>query len=247
MAASIDRRRNNGPQDSYLPQFDAPDVAVAVDGAKSDADGTEDLPSVFLRTAIVASSNGSCFYERGETKILSTVHGPRPATTTTTVTTTGRGGGGPGTARLSVSVTRQDGSSDRGLADCVSTAIEAGLVGTRYPKSEIAIVVRVVQEQEQGVGKGVGEVVVGCIVAASLALADAGIQLFDLVSAATVARSLDGVDVGLVIGYLPNRQEVTLMHLVGGTQHGHVEALMKAAIKRAEAMHLAMTKVLMDA
>lgn len=64
------------------------------------------------------------------------------------------------------------------VSACLSTAVHLD----KYPKSEIYIHILVLEDD--------GGILAGAVNAASLALADAGIELFDLVSAATVVGTL---------------------------------------------------------
>ena len=165
------------------------------------------LRRLHLSTSILSKSDGSAILELGHTKVLCSVHGPRsagssslsggrvgfnaggtiscevrlapsfglnPQTAVRTAVSSLDGRAGVGQLRFRAS-TQQEIELSSGLADAIAPTIRLD----RLPKSVIDVFVLVLQSD--------GSVLPSAITAASLALADAGIELFDLVSSCCVA------------------------------------------------------------
>ena len=135
-------------------------------------------------------------------------------------------------------------ASERDLGTHLETAIKGVIIPDRWPKSAIEVVVTVLegdedvwnilgQSQHGGIeGVGMMNVLAGCITVASAALIDARIDCLDLLTGGVAAvisdekcnglRLLDPCPIehekissACVIGYLPNRDEVTEMWIRG--------------------------------
>ena len=114
---------------------------------------------------------------------------------------------------------------ERDLAAHLQTALRGVLIGERWPKSGIDVVVTVLEDEEEGrerrEGWGVMSVLAGCITIASAAIADAGIDCVDLITggvAAIVSDQLvldpcpydhENINAACVVGYLQSRDEIT--------------------------------------
>jgi len=117
------------------------------------------------------------------------------------------------------------------------------IIGERWPKSGVEVVVTVLEGDEDawwgdeggsaGSGWGLLNVLAGCITVASAAIADAGIDCVDVVSGGVAAVVQDGKDGGVVkvldpcpvehrdvvaacaVGYLAGRDEITEIWMKG--------------------------------
>jgi len=110
-----------------------------------------------------------------------------------------------------------------------------------YPKAVIDVYILIEQANA-------GSRVAG-INAASLALADAGIQMTDLVAAMAAGKVEDEyvVDLNgdeekvtgcdLPVAYLPRTKEITLLQMDGNLSKADVKGVLKAAIKGCEKLH----------
>lgn len=123
---------------------------------------------------------GSALVELGSTKVLVSVHGPRPASTNeyraegtlaleVLLAPFAASAGGAGVSARA--------EADRAAASAVHAALAPSVRLERYPKSTVDVVCVVLS--------GDGGELPACIVGASLALADAGVELLDLVAAAS--------------------------------------------------------------
>lgn len=134
-------------------------------------------------------------------------------------------------------------TSERDLAVHLETSLRGAILGDRWPKSGVDIVVSVIEADQDRSSPatdpdeelwGLMNVLSGCITVASAALADAGIDCVDTVSGG-VAAVIEGEDeskesalvvdpvpaehgkivAACCVAYLPNRDEVTNLWLKG--------------------------------
>lgn len=161
-----------------------------------------------LKTGIVSSANGSAFLELGSTKIVASVYGPRPLVRVSGVEGSQANaqlqGAGSHGATTSTGVISGSEFSDEAIVTCdwrystfadaneqhgdeterdlgmaVAQALEQAIVRKAYPKSSIDINILVLQDD--------GSCLSSAIICAGLALVHAGIQLYDIVSACSIA------------------------------------------------------------
>ncbi len=171
---------------------------------------------------MASQAAGSAYVELGNTKVMVAVYGPRP---------TERKFGFAETGRLHCEVrftpfgnralrTRLDTqAAERSYGTALGTALEASVQLDKFPKSAVDVYGMVL---ESG-----GSDVAALITAASMALADAHIELLDVVTACSVALVKGNLLLdpsgqeearqagGLVLAMMPSRNEVTQMQLTG--------------------------------
>ncbi|KAI9821683.1 MAG: 3'-5'-exoribonuclease [Pycnora praestabilis] len=220
-----DRRRINGPSGGTAPLvFDSSikDGASAPARRPSRTRQPNDLRKIFLRTGLTPSASGSAYLELDASsmsnaqrtsliapssalKLTCTVHGPRPLPRSAPfsphiiLSTTVKFA--PFAARQRRGYIRD--ASERDLAVHLETALRGVIIGDRWPKSGVEVVITVLEGEEDrwwgneagggtsglgGVGGwGMMTVLAGCITAASAAITDAGIDCVDLVTGGVAA------------------------------------------------------------
>ncbi|KAK9481402.1 3' exoribonuclease family, domain 1-domain-containing protein [Lipomyces japonicus] len=199
----------------------------------------------FIRTSILAdeaaaigsnsgNNNGSCYLEHDEHKVLVTVTGPKPikgsfnpsgklivdvkflpfSSDSGSVQHGGGGGGGGGGGSTGVEKT---------LSDYVFASIVPSVRLERYPKSGITLSILVISGPP---GKDslavIKQVAAAAVTASSLALVDAGVEVWDVVTASVVNLDDDEDDddesqeqdrnetTGLaVVSYMGSRNEIS--------------------------------------
>uniref|UniRef100_A0A8C5R5S8 Exosome component 6 n=1 Tax=Leptobrachium leishanense TaxID=445787 RepID=A0A8C5R5S8_9ANUR len=160
-----DSRRVRGPEESQSPLLYVPcSEAVA------------EVPrAVFARAGLLSQASGSAYLEMGGTKVLCAVWGPR---------------GAPGRCRLQCELRwapfsrRGPRSSPRQAGLLLQESLEAAVRLERYPRAELAVWALVLEERGCGLPLAVS--------AASLALADAGIEMYDLAVGGGLSRGPGG-------------------------------------------------------
>ncbi len=191
-------------------------------GKRSDNRGIDDLRQIKITVGVVKNADGSAFIEFGKNKIIVAVYGPRevhpkhmalpdrcvlrcryhmsPFSTDTRKN--------PAPSRREVEISK-----------VMRESLEPSLILSDYPRAVIDVFVEVLQADGGSRCAGIN--------AASVALADAGINMRDLVSACASGSLGDNIvldindledkegDADMPVAYLPNMDQVTLLQLDG--------------------------------
>lgn len=206
------------------------------EGKRTDGRTIDDLREVKITVGVIRNADGSAFIEFGRNKIIAAVYGPRevhpkhmalpdrcvlkcryhmsPFSTDTRKN--------PAPSRREVEISK-----------VMRESLEPALILEDYPRATIDVFVEVLQAD--GGSRCAG------IVAASVALADAGINMRDIVSACAAGKVDDRIvlDVNdtedkegsadMPVAYMPHLDQVTLLQLDGIlTQDQFNESLDKA-------------------
>ncbi|PUU84127.1 3' exoribonuclease family, domain 1-domain-containing protein [Tuber borchii] len=194
-----DRRRINGPAEGTTP----PVFLTSSTHKPVIKRSPTTLRKIFLKTSLTPPATGSAFLElptpsnpsTPTLKLTASVYGPRPLPSSTTFSPDARL-----TAELKFSPFSTPGHRrgyirdgvERDLSAQLSIALEKSVDVGKYPKSAIDVFVSVLDCEgglgdagdgnDGGVEVGLMGVVAGAISCASAAIADAGIECFDLVA-----------------------------------------------------------------
>ncbi|KAI8872253.1 ribosomal protein S5 domain 2-like protein [Ramicandelaber brevisporus] len=207
----MDRRRVNGPEISATP-LPLPDAAkgtsvyprvhdlaslqsslASLSASRSDNRSSTDPRPLFLKTGLVANASGSAYLEQGHTRVACAVHGPRPikrgsalfSFSSSAILTCDfvfapfalpqrmKTSGPAGTRSNEEMAVMQEYSLI--INEALSPAIRLHL----YPKSAIDVAVTVLECD------GMHAALAAAVTCASAALADAGIEMIDIVTAAS--------------------------------------------------------------
>ena len=209
---------------------------------RSNGDGASRGPLALrrlcLETSILSTASGSALVELGHTKVLCRVEGPITATDSFSNTNMDEGvlkcvvnyapivGVNPQSS-VGNSVTTLDSQQvSMGRLNSVTMKLESDLSSNlhaallpsvplnQFPKCLLTISVTILQDD--------GSALSACIVAASLALADANVELYDMVTSCTVAvlgstiladpteDELAAADATVVLAIMPSWKDVTL-------------------------------------
>ncbi|XP_044515297.1 exosome complex component MTR3 [Gracilinanus agilis] len=163
-----DHRRIRGPEESQPPSLYAPAPDEDDDAAEERAGVPRDparLRPVYARAGLLSQAKGSAYLEAGRTKVLCAVSGPRPVEGERGAAAGGAGG------RLLCDFRRAPFSGPRRRRP--AGAASAG--GGSLELSALLL--------EDG-----GSALAAALTAASLALADAGIEMYDLVVGCALSR-----------------------------------------------------------
>ncbi|KAI0562362.1 exosome component 6 Mtr3 [Gracilaria domingensis] len=152
-------------------------------GVREDGRRWDELRPIYLRVSLLSKATGSGYYEGGGTKIFCAVHGPRPSSSNYTI---------HGTIHCDVRWAQFSGrqaasnrqgeivsEEEREFSTSLQRTLAAVVRLENYPKSRIDVSAFVLEDS----GGGFAAV----ITAASLALADAGVEMTDVVAGSTVA------------------------------------------------------------
>ncbi|KAF1943053.1 exoribonuclease family protein [Clathrospora elynae] len=217
---NTDRRRNNAPNGGTS----APVFARTIRDSEyleklrpSRSRGPNELRRIFLQTSIIPSASGSAYLEIPSSssatsstlipptsclKITASIQGPKPLprsapfSPSLLLTTTVKFA--PFATRSRRGYIRD--SAERDLGVHLETALRGVIIGERWPKSGVEVVVTILEGDEDGwwgdsasegsaAGSGWGllNVLAGCITVASAAITDAGIDCVDMVCGGVAA------------------------------------------------------------
>ncbi|KAM7259328.1 hypothetical protein ACFE04_015069 [Oxalis oulophora] len=204
----------------------------------------------FFRTGAVNCASGSAYAEFGNTKVIVSVFGPRESKKAMMFTDTGR---------LNCNVTyttfatpvRGQGSDHKEYTSMLHKALEGAIMLETFPKTTVDVFALVLES-----GGSDLPVVISC---ASLALADAGIMMYDLVASVSVSclgtnLLIDPVseeesyqDGGLMIACMPSRYEVTQLSLTGDWSTPKVNEAMQLCLDACSKLQTIMRTCLKEA
>ncbi|CAL3962621.1 unnamed protein product [Diplocarpon coronariae] len=267
-----DRRRINGPSGGtsapIYSKYLQTDAASQIERPARTRQPNV-LRKMFLKTGVTPSASGSAYLELEASKVPNsrtpglaslstsglkltcTVHGPRPlpksaAFSPHIILSTH--------VKYALFATRKRrgyvrDSSERDLGVHLETALRGVIIGDRWPKSGVEVIITILEgEEDRWWGDdrggsitaedwGLMSVLSGCVTVASAAIADAGIDCVDVVSGgvAAVVRSNQHKQANLVldpvpsehqeilaactVAYLPARDEITDLWVKGDMGH----------------------------
>ncbi|KAK7019352.1 3' exoribonuclease family, domain 1-domain-containing protein, partial [Favolaschia claudopus] len=249
MAFSLDRRRINGPEESSPPVYDQDLVQWKVGDSRKDRSSSE-IRSIFLQPGLISQANGSAYIETAKTKIACAVYGPRQSKNTAYSEM----------GRLNVEVKftpfscvrRRAPMRDRTIGVAIHQALVSSVRLELFPKSTIDIFVTIIESDgiEACVGSG--------SVAASTALADAGIEMLGLVT--SCAASVVGKEIWLdptaqearfsqgtlVLACIPALQKVTSIWQTGEMKVAEMLRCMETCQEKCTEIHSVVAQALLE-
>ncbi|KAF8163329.1 3' exoribonuclease family, domain 1-domain-containing protein [Crassisporium funariophilum] len=244
--AVFDRRRVNGPEESFPPVFDeiTNDLTSWSIGMPRKARSPSDIRPIFLQPGLINQASGSAYVETDRTKIACAIYGPRQS----------KGAAFHEKGRLNVEVkftpyscqnrrAPMRDAEDRSIAMAVHQAIISSVRLETFPKSTIDIFITIIETD------GIEGCVAAGSVAASTALADAGVEIIGLVTSCSAgivqsevwldpshkeARSSTGT---LVFSCMPALTTVTNVWQTGRMSSAEVLACLDACQSRCNDIH----------
>ncbi|XVF46316.1 hypothetical protein PTKIN_Ptkin03bG0017800 [Pterospermum kingtungense] len=148
-----------------------------LDWVRPDGRGLHQCRPAFFRTGAVNSASGSAYAEFGNTKVIVSVFGPRESKKAMMYSDIGRLNCNVNYTTFATPV-RGQGSDHKEFSSMLHKALEGAIMLETFPKATVDVFALVLES-----GGGDLPVVISC---ASLALADAGIMMYDLVAAVSV-------------------------------------------------------------
>jgi exosome complex component MTR3 len=232
------------------------------------------LRRLFLESGVIQSAAGSALVELGHTKVIAQVIGPVTASSDQVPSflelSMEEGTlhceikyaphtGFPASSLLAASVSTMDHHStnqlssgkinmwtitrETDLSSRLSSALAAAVPLKQYPKCALILKVTVLQDD--------GNVLAACIAAASLALVDAAVEVYDLVTCGSVAvmqggellladpdlAETEAADAVVTLAVLPNWKEVTLWEQSGSLSPDKANQAMELCRDGCRTMH----------
>ena len=226
---------------------------ISEDGKRVDGRRLDELRQLNLKIGFLKNADGSAYVELGRTKVVAAVFGPRELHPKHLAL--------PDRAILrcryhmapfSVDVRKSPAPSRREieLSKVIREALEPALFLELYPRTTIDVFVEVLEAD--------GSTRCASIIAGSLALADAGVPMKDLVAAIAVGKVegqliLDVMDVEDKLGeadmpfaMMPSKKAVTLLQMDGHFTEDEFRKAVELAIKGCEQVYAKQKQALRD-
>ena len=214
-----------------------PEKLLDKKGLRLDGRKPDQLRSIKLEVGIIPNADGSAYIEQGKNKILAGVYGPREvhpkhlALQDRTLLKCRYH-----MAPFSVQERKSPAPSRREieLSKVIRECLEPSIFLEYYPRTMVDVFIEVLQAD--------GGTRCASITAASLALADAGIPMRDLVAACAAGKADDTIVLDLMdeedklgkadvpVALMPNLNAVTLLQMDGKLTHEEFESTVNLAI-----------------
>lgn len=186
-----DSRRVAGPETSFNPLSFTRKTGTAplLNDKKGRSDGRtmDRIRPVFLKTGVISQAQGSAYIEQNETKVICAVYGPREVIRKEEFSMKGQLTCEFKFATFSCQQRRQyqQDAEEKDFSVQLLEALEPAVCLHKFPKAQVNIFVTVLQND--------GSALAASITCASVALADAGVEMYDLVAGCSVRLHNDQV------------------------------------------------------
>ncbi|KAH6568731.1 hypothetical protein BASA50_002781 [Batrachochytrium salamandrivorans] len=218
----MDRRRISGPEKSIVPkQRTTAAPSNPQNGQRLDKRRADQVRPIFTKTGIVTQANGSAYMETGNLKVICSIYGPRQSASKQ-YSSSALGSLQCDFKFATFSGEKRKGyikdSQEKEFSMVLEQALTPAVRLEMYPKSTIQAFVIVLEND------GVFPSLAAAISCTSLALANAGIEMLDVVTASSAGffGSVVGLDPtfqeekvqngAMLLSYMPSINEVT--HLI---------------------------------
>jgi exosome complex component RRP41 len=217
---------------------DKPEKLMDKKGVRLDGRKADELRPVKLQVGVLPNADGSAYIEHGKNKILVGVYGPREMhpkhlAMSDRMVIRCRYHMAPFSVpeRKSPAPSRREVELSKVIRECLEPSVFVDL----YPRTGIDVFVEVLQAD--------GGTRCASITAASLAIADAGVPLRDLVVACAAGKVEDSVvldlfdvedklgDADVPVAYMPNLNAVTLLQMDGVLTPDEFETAVNMAVE----------------
>ncbi|CAI0429049.1 unnamed protein product [Linum tenue] len=236
---------------TYSPTPSSKKTRPDVDWVRPDSRGFHQCRPAFFRTAAVNAAAGSAYAEFGNTKVIVSVFGPRESKKAMMYSDVGRLNCNVSYTKFATPVRNQE-ADCKELSLMLHKALEGAILLETFPKTTVDVFALVLES-----GGSDLPVVVSC---ASLALADAGIMMYDLVAGVSVASLskknlvIDPVqeeessqDGSLMLTCMPSRYKVTQLTITGEWSSANLNEAMELCLDACSKLAKIMRSCLKDA
>jgi len=228
-------------------------VLLDENGIRCDGRKVDETRNVMIKAGVLKNANGSAYIEFGANKILVGVFGPRD------VHPKHLANADTGILRcryhmspFSVTERKNPAPSRREIeiSKVIKEALEPAVMLEKFPRTAVDVYIEVLQAD--------GGSRCAALAAASVALADAGIPMRDMVSAVAAGKVADTIvlDVNneedqagqadMPVGYMPNLEKITLIQLDGDLTPDEYKKCIETAIGGCKKIYEIQKKALTD-
>lgn len=187
----VDTKRNTGPETSISPYSFCKlrGSKLLVDSKQQRYDGRhiDKIRPVFLKTGVVSQAQGSAYIEQEGTKVICAVYGPRAVVKKEEFSMKGQLTCEFKFTTFSCEKRRQyqQDSEEKDYSVQLLEALEPAVLLHKFPKAQVNIYVTVLQND--------GSALAASVTCASVAMADAGVEMYDLVTGCSARLAGDSI------------------------------------------------------
>ncbi|KAM7429889.1 Exosome complex component MTR3 [Porites harrisoni] len=212
---------------------------ISKEGLRQDGRKEDELRPMFLRSGVVSQARGSAYIEMQRTKVTCAVYGPRESSRQQEFSQKGKLTCEFKFAPFSCWQRRQhmQDSEEKEFSSFVVQALEPAVCLEKFPKAQIDIYITVLENDGNALSAG--------IICASLALGEAGIEMYDLVSSCSLIQKgstslmdptfLEGVspevDGKVTVAFLPTLNVVSGLLQDGELAHDQAVKAVKSCME----------------
>jgi exosome complex component RRP41 len=228
-------------------------VLLDENGIRCDGRKIDEPRRIMIKAGVLKNADGSAYIEFGENKILAGVFGPRDVHPKHMANTDS------GILRcryhmspFSVSERKNPAPSRREIeiSKVIKEALQPAVMLEQFPRTAVDVYIEILQAD--------GGSRCAALAAASVALADAGIPMRDMVSACAAGKVADTIvlDVNneedqagqadMPVGYMPNMEKITLIQLDGILTPDEYKKCVETAIEGCKKVYELQKKALHD-
>jgi exosome complex component RRP41 len=227
------------------------DEKLLIDGKRLDGRKPSDIRDIEMKVGVIPNANGSSFVRFGKTAAIAAVYGPRPLFPRfLRQSDTGVLKVRYNMIPFSVDDRKRPGPSRREteISKVIRLAFEGNLFLKNYPETVVDVYVEIIEAD--------GSTRVTAINAASLALADAGIPMRDLIVGLsggkiedTLVLDVNGIEdnnseADVPMAILPTKKEVTLLQMDGRMKPEELKDLVKNVMNASQQIYEKQVEVL---
>ncbi|MEM4246014.1 MAG: exosome complex exonuclease Rrp41 [Candidatus Bathyarchaeia archaeon] len=228
---------------TYL-QSHVPEKLIDENGLRLDGRRVDELRPIKMEVGLLDKADGSAYIEQGRNKILAAVYGPRePHPKHIAITDRANIRCRYHMAPFSTEERRSPAPSrrDMELSKVIREALEPSILSQLYPRTTLDIFIEILQSD--------GGTRCAGITAASLALADAGIPMREMV-AACASGKVDGQlvldlndledkygEADLPVAVMPNSELITLIQMDGSLTEEEFNTCLEMSLRACKTIH----------
>jgi len=228
-------------------------VLLDENGIRCDGRKVDEIRKVTIKAGVLKNANGSAYIEFGDNKILAGVFGPRDVHPKHLADTdTGIIRCRYHMSPFSVTERKNPAPSRREIeiGKVIKEALQPALILEKFPRTTVDVYLEVLQAD--------GGSRCAALDAASVALADAGIPMRDMVSACAAGKVADTIvldinneedqagQADMPVGYMPNLGKITLIQLDGILTSEEYKKCVETAIIGCKQVYEIQKKAILD-
>jgi len=230
----------------------APDKLI-VSGKRLDGRKFNELRPLTIKAGVIPNADGSCSLQLGETQVLVGVYGPREVFPRhMTIQDRAALECIYGMAAFSTSDRARPGPSRRSteISKVIADALAPAIMLEKYPRTKIDVYIEVMNAN--------AGTRTAAITAAAVALADAGIEMRDLVASVAAGKIEDELvldlfepednygEADMPLAMMPRKKDITLLQMDGNLSPEEIKKLIEMSMKACEEIYEAQKAALKE-